>query len=73
MEHNVIQEVRVSTYESLCEAFGKEEVDKHLNKARTEIVNKYFEAKEDLVSNGNMPHRNLDRKDYYGKLKAGEV
>ena len=60
MGHNVIQEVRVSTYESICNAFGKEEVDKHLNKARAEIVSKYFETKEDLVTNSNMPRIDID-------------
>ena len=29
--------------------------------------------KEDLVTNSNMPHRNLDRKDYYNKLKTGDI
>lgn len=42
MGHSVIQEVRVSTYERLCEAFGKEEVDKLLNKARGDTINEHF-------------------------------
>ena len=29
--------------------------------------------KEDLVTNSNMPHRNLNRKDYYSKLKTGQL
>ena len=29
--------------------------------------------KEDLVTNNNMPHKNLDKKDYYSKLKTGQL
>jgi len=53
-------------------AFIDEEI---YNDNRTYItsIDSMDNNKEDLVANSSMPHRNLDRKDYYNKLKTGQL